>query len=112
MSEYGDDKTSTAEPSAKEQLEGNLGDLDKLVILMQALKTMIPPSPSAGPLAGPPSPGIGGPGGMPMGSSPMGGLPMMSPPPMRMPPSPGMPPIQQAPQQALDQSINSMRGLM
>lgn len=112
MKAESDTSTATAEPSAKEQLEGNLGDVDKLVILLSALKSMIPPSPSPGPMAGPPSPGLG-PGPMPMGSL-MGGTPP-PPAPMAAPPLPAPLPMagmQQAPSQALNRMTMNASGLV
>lgn len=102
------DQDRCAEPSAQQQMEGRLGDLDKLVMLIQALKTMTPPSPPPGVITGPPSPGAG-PGPVPMGPSPMGGP---VPPMMPFTPPPNLPPLSQAPQEAMDQRLAGMRGLM
>ena len=70
-------KKDGVEHSAKDQLSGELGEIDKLVMLLLQMKQS-PPSPMGLPLSGqlpPPSPGIGGPSPMPMGAS-------MPPPPM------------------------------
>jgi hypothetical protein len=72
-------KNPHVEKSAKDQLSGELGEIDKLIMLLLTLKQATPPSPFAAPLAGPPtspSPALGGLGGMPMGGS--------------MPPPPGL----------------------
>lgn len=93
------DKDSTksksgVEHSAKDQLSGELGEIDKLVMLLLQMK-QTPPSPMGFPLAGtppPPSPALGGPSPMPMGAS-------MPPPPMMgaggPPPNPMMGAMQQ-----------------
>jgi len=108
------DGYTKSEPSAKTQLEGKLGDVDKLVILLAELKKMIPPplapSPSPGPMAGPPSPGLSPVPTMPMGSSPgappppMGGPPMMPPPPMAG--------LMQAPNLEMQNQLTAARGLV
>mgnify|MGYP001583103662 CR=1 FL=1 len=91
------------EPSAKKQLEGSIGKIDELVLMMMALKEMMPqlapsPSPVSGP-GTPPLPPTGpGAGAMPMGSS------MPTPPPMG---GGGMMPAMQ-----LQQAMQGARGLV
>ena len=76
---HDEDEKDYGEPSAKDQLEGRLGEIDKLVMMLAMMKTLMAPSPSPNPAAGPPSPLPGsGMGPMPMGSP----LPPMGPPPM------------------------------
>jgi len=63
-------KSEHAEPSAKEAMEGRLGEIDKLVMLLLANKMSTPPSPMGqmGPMGMPPMapPPMGPPG---MGSN-------------------------------------------
>ena len=100
-----------AEPSAKKSLEGKLGDIDKLVMLLLSMKQNTPPSPMGGPMAGiNPSPSLPpmGPPAPPMGAS------MPPPPPMG---AGGMPPMggpmgMMGPMGALQQQLQSARGLV
>ena len=96
--DYDYKKSDKSEPSAKDALEGRLGDMDKLVMLLLTQSQQTPPSPMGSPLAGTPpspSPALGGPPPMPMGA-------MTPPPPMMgaggpmgMPPMGGMNPMMQ-----------------
>ena len=103
---------SSAEPSAKSQLEGRLGEIDKLVMMMALMKSLITPQPSPGPAAGsipPPLPGAG------VGPPTLGGPPPMGP-PMGMGMgggvgiSPGGP--MTGPSQALQQALMASKGLV
>lgn len=75
-----------AEPSAKVQLEGTMGEVDKLILMMLAMKSMQPQGVGPASMQGPPSPSVGA-GHLPPGASPMGGPPM----PGGMPGGPPMP---------------------
>lgn len=114
MLDESDDKaghsSQDAEPSAKDQLEGELGDVDKLVMMLAMLKTLVqPPSPMGAPVAGSPalpSPGLTGSTPLPMGAS-------MPPPPMMG--AGGPPPMGGGgpnPMAMLQQQLQSARGLV
>lgn len=118
MDDEKNSQRSQAEPSAKDQLEGRLGEIDKLVMMMALMKSLMtstpPPSPSptAGlPLPPPPGVGLGGPtlGGPP----PMGGMGPMGPP---IPGGPGGPPgmgmMGGGPNPMLQQALMASKGLV
>ena len=91
------------EPSAKKQLEGSIGKIDELVLMMLAMKEMMPqiaPQPAGGaPMPGQPSPLPLGAGAPPMPAGPMGPQPPMG--------GGGMMPAMQ-----LQQAMQGARGLM
>lgn len=102
-------KKDPAQASASSMLQGNMGDIDRQMVLAEMLKRQAPagPPPGMGPPMGaglPPGLPAGGPlpsglPGMPSGMPPPGIMPPGMPPPGMMPPgmppqgmSPGMPP--------------------
>lgn len=87
---------SGSEPSAATLMGGNLGDLDKVMLLAKLQTAMKPPAPmGVPPMPGVPGAGPAGPMAAPM-PPPAGPMPAMAPPgmPMRPPmtPGPGVPP--------------------
>lgn len=135
-------KSASQQPSASSMLQGNMGDIDRQMVLAEMLKRQAPSGPPPGmgtpmgaglppglPAGGPlPSglpgmpPGMAGPPMMPPGMPP--GMPGMAGPPMLPPgmPGPGVPPPQQAQpggpvasallQQLLSKAMSARQGLV
>ena len=107
---------SDAEPSAKEALEGKLGDIDQIVMMLMKMESMAPgttpmgqpPLPGSSPGAGPATPSPAGAG---MGGPPMGPLPAPPPGPGPMP-GPSPMPMGMLPPHLIQQELQSARGLV